>query len=79
MASSSVGEVAIELVASEQRIYGSEELGLLWRDATGPIPEAVAVDFSLNIMSAPAPTSTACGRRPRSSSNGSGSTPASTR
>ena len=47
MASSNVGEVAIELVASEQRIYGSEELGLLWRDATGPIPEAVAVDFSL--------------------------------
>ena len=47
MASSNVGEVAIELVASEQRIYGSEELGLRWRDATGPIPEAVAVDFSL--------------------------------
>ena len=47
MASSNVGEVAIELAAPEQRTYSSEELGLLWRDATGPIPEAVAVDFSL--------------------------------
>ena len=46
-ASSNVGEVAIELAAPERRIYSSEELGLLWRDATGPIPEAVAVDFSL--------------------------------
>ena len=47
MASSHVGEVAIELAAPEQRIYSSEELGLLWRAATGPIPEAVVVDFSL--------------------------------
>ena len=42
-----MGEVAIELAAPEQRSYDSEELGLLWRDATGPIPQAVAVDFSL--------------------------------
>ena len=48
MASSNVGEVAIELAAPERRSYRSEELGLLWRDATGPIPEAVAVDFSLS-------------------------------
>ena len=48
MASANVGEVAIELAAPEQRRYRSEELGLLWRDATGPIPEAVAVDFSLS-------------------------------
>ena len=48
MASSHVGEVAIELAAPEQRRYRSEELGLLWRDAAGPIPEAVAVDFSLS-------------------------------
>ena len=47
MASSNVGEVALELAAPEQRSYSSEELGLLWREATGPIPEAVAVDFSL--------------------------------
>ena len=52
MASSNVGEVAIELAAPEQRSYRSEELGLLWRDATGPIPEAVAVDFSLSRWSA---------------------------
>ena len=51
IASSNLGEVAIELLPSERRIYGSEQLGLLWRDATGPIPEAVAVDFSLSIMS----------------------------
>ncbi len=49
---SNVGEVAIELLPSEQRVYGSEELGLRWRDATGPIPEAVAVDFALSGMSA---------------------------
>ena len=48
MASSHVGEVAIELAAPEQRRFRSEELGLLWRDAAGPIPEAVAVDFSLS-------------------------------
>ena len=48
MASSHVGEVAIELAAPERRRYRSEELGLLWRDATGPIPEAVAVDFTLS-------------------------------
>ena len=52
MASSNVGEVAIELAAPERRSYDSEELGLLWRDATGPIPQAVAVDFSLARWSA---------------------------
>ena len=30
-------EAAIELLPSEQRVYGSEELGYLWRDATAPI------------------------------------------
>ena len=48
MASSHVGEVAIELAAPEHRRYRSEELGILWRDAAGPIPEAVAVDLSLS-------------------------------
>ena len=46
--SPNTGEVAIELLPSEARVYGSEELGLLWRDATEPIPEAVAVDFALS-------------------------------
>ena len=52
LASSNVGEVAIELIPSEGRVYGSEALGLLWREATEPIPEAVAVDFALSSMSA---------------------------
>ena len=51
-ASSNVGEVAIELIPSEHRIYGSEALGLLWRDATEPIAEAIEVDFALNTTSA---------------------------
>ena len=49
---SNVGEVVIELLPSEQRVYGSGKLGLRWRDATAPIPEAVAVDFALSGMSA---------------------------
>ena len=59
-----------------------------WRDATGPVPEAVEVDFTLSIMnpgsdkstwSSPVPTSTASGRPQTRSTGGSGSTPASTR
>ena len=51
-AASNVGEVAIELIPSEHRVYGSEALGLLWRDATEPIAEAIEVDFALSTMSA---------------------------
>ena len=51
-ASSHLGEVAIELLPTEQRIYSSEQLGLLWRDATGPIAEAVDVNFTLSSMNA---------------------------
>ena len=50
--SPNTGEVAIELLPSEQRVYGSEKLGLLWREATAPIPEAVEVDFALSSLSA---------------------------
>ena len=50
LASSNVGEVAVELLPTGQRIYSSEQLGLLWRDATGPIPEAVDVNFTMSIM-----------------------------
>ena len=35
--SPNTGEVAIELLPSEERAYGSEDLGLLWREATAPI------------------------------------------
>ena len=52
VASSHIGEVAIELLPTEQRIYGSEELGLMWRDATGPIAEADDVNFTLSSMNA---------------------------
>ncbi|MCY4027253.1 MAG: efflux RND transporter permease subunit, partial [Acidobacteria bacterium] len=45
-----VGEVAIELLPTQHRIYSSEQLGLLWRDATGPIPEAVDVNFQMSVM-----------------------------
>ena len=41
LASSNIGEVAVELLPAGQRVYTSEQLGLMWRDATGPIPEAV--------------------------------------
>ena len=42
--------MAVELLPAGQRIYTSEQLGLMWRDATGPIPEAVDVNFSMSIM-----------------------------
>ena len=38
MAASHVGEVAIELLPTEQRTYSSEQLAFLWRAATGPVP-----------------------------------------
>ena len=50
LASSNIGEVAVELLPTGQRIYSSEQLGLMWRDATGPIPEAIDVNFSMSIM-----------------------------
>ena len=58
--SSNVGEVAIELLPTEQRIYGSEQLDLMWRDATGPIPEAVDVQ-----LGGPNLDRLRCGRRGR--------------
>ena len=48
--SSNVGEVVVELLPTEQRVYSSEQLGLLWRQATGPIPEAVGVDFEMSVL-----------------------------
>ena len=40
-----IGEVIIELAGAEARSYDSEQLGNLWREETGPIPEAVEVAF----------------------------------
>ena len=49
-AASHLGEVTVELVPSEDRIYTSEELGRRWRTLTGPIPEAVEVGFDASAM-----------------------------
>ena len=45
-----LGEVLIELTPSETRTYTSEQLGKRWREGTGPIPEAVDVDFNMSMM-----------------------------
>ena len=50
LAAAHVGEVTIELAPSETRAYNSEQLGLLWREMTGPIPEAVDVNFNMSVM-----------------------------
>ena len=50
MAAANVGEVTVELAPAETRAYTSEQLGNLWREATGPIPEAVEVDFAMSLM-----------------------------
>ncbi|MXY25457.1 MAG: efflux RND transporter permease subunit [Acidobacteria bacterium] len=50
LAGSNVGEVTVELLPAETRTFTSEQLGNLWRDATGPIPEAVEVNYSMSIM-----------------------------
>ena len=45
-----VGEVTVELAPAESRSYTSEELGILWREETGPLPEAVAIDFGTSSL-----------------------------
>ena len=50
LAAAHVGEVTVELAPSEERVYTSEQLGLMWRELTGPIPEAVDVDFAMSMM-----------------------------
>ncbi len=47
---SNVGEVTVELLPAETRSFTSEQLGNLWREATGPIPEAVEVHFDMSMM-----------------------------
>ena len=46
-----LGEVTVELAPPETRAYTSEQLGLMWREATGPIPEVVEVNFNTSAMS----------------------------
>ena len=50
VASANVGEVTIELAPAETRSYTSEQLGLLWRETTEAIPEAVEVTFDMSMM-----------------------------
>ena len=50
LAAAHVGEVTVELAPSETRAYTSEQLGLMWREMTGPIPEAVDVNFNMSVM-----------------------------
>ena len=46
-----LGEITIELAPTELRSYGSEQLGTLWREETGPVPEAVAIDLYTSLLS----------------------------
>ena len=45
-----LGEVTVELAPAETRSFTSEQLGLMWREATDPIPEAVEVNFDMSLM-----------------------------
>ena len=42
-----LGEVTVELAPAETRVYTSEQLGLMWREANDPIRE---VNFDMSIM-----------------------------
>ena len=46
-----LAEVTVELVSPEYRSYSSEELGLLWREHTDPVPEADSVALVASLMS----------------------------
>ena len=46
-----LAEVTVELVSPEYRSYTSEELGILWREHIGPVPEADSVSFVASLMS----------------------------
>ena len=52
VSASHLGEVTIELAPAEERTVQSEALGNRWREATGPIPEAVEVGFNASAMAA---------------------------
>ena len=49
-AAAHLGEVTIELAPTELRSYTSEQLGAMWREETGPVPEAVAIEFGTSIL-----------------------------
>ncbi|MCY4119956.1 MAG: efflux RND transporter permease subunit [Acidobacteria bacterium] len=45
-----LAEVTVELVSPEYRSYTSEELGILWLEHTGPVPEADSVGLVASLM-----------------------------
>ncbi len=50
-ASEGMGTVLVELAPSQQRDLSSEQLGRLWREATGTVPGATEVNFNSSMMS----------------------------
>ena len=50
ISSANLGEVTVELAPAETRAYTSEQLGAMWRDETGPVPEAVDLNFAMSLM-----------------------------
>ena len=50
LGAANVGEVTLELLPAEARSFTSEQIGNLWRETTGPIPEAVDVGFDMSGM-----------------------------
>ena len=47
-----LGEVTMELIGAEYRTVGAEAIANRWRELTGPIPGAVELVFSSDVMSA---------------------------
>ncbi len=45
-----LAEVTVELVSPEYRSYTSEELGILWREQIGPVPEVDSVVIIASLM-----------------------------
>ena len=50
ISSPNIGEVTIELAPAETRSYTSEQVNTMWREMTGPIPEAVEIGFNASMM-----------------------------
>ena len=52
LAAPHLGEVTIELLPAEERVFTSEQIAARWRELTGPIPEAVDLAFTASLMEA---------------------------
>ena len=51
VAAANIGEITIELAPTETRSHTSEQLGILWREEAGAVPEAVAIDLHTSLLS----------------------------